>query len=211
MFTSPGSRARPGAIGNWRINNEMYVGANVTVNTSTLVVGTLPNTSILANTLCIQVANSSGQTVITPLTYSVGNSTANSFGNSTSDTWANSTANTVINPGLLTLAGAGSNTGFTLGTAVVSGGTGANGYTYLPNGLLMQWGNSIANTAGVIHTFQVPFTTNVLSVQLMMMPGMTNFIGANAAYVSAANSTTFTAKSVSATTANTVMFLAVGH
>lgn len=50
-----------------------------------------------------------------------------------------------------------------LGTSSIT----ANGYTRLPNGLLMQWGNQpAANTTSGNVTFPVPFTTAVYSIQI---------------------------------------------
>lgn len=39
----------------------------------------------------------------------------------------------------------------------------ANGYTVLPGGVVLQWGNALANTTGNTVMFPVPFTVNVYS------------------------------------------------
>jgi len=40
----------------------------------------------------------------------------------------------------------------------------ANGYTYLPNGLLLQWGSAPASTSGVTSNFPTPFPTNAFAI-----------------------------------------------
>ena len=42
----------------------------------------------------------------------------------------------------------------------------ANGWTYLPSGILMQWGYQTVSTSGNTITFVKPFTTSCFSVQL---------------------------------------------
>jgi len=42
----------------------------------------------------------------------------------------------------------------------------ANGYTYLPNGLLLQWGTSTANSTVGSITFPIVFPTNCFSLTL---------------------------------------------
>lgn len=58
------------------------------------------NTTVYAygNSTIELLANSSGQTVITPISWTVGNSTANATGNSTMELISNSTSQTVITP-----------------------------------------------------------------------------------------------------------------
>lgn len=107
----------------------------------------------------------------------VGNSSVNCFVNSTSLTFTNassrmslgnSTSNSVVNStGFYTthtLSGANatlSTNTLTLGSSSVSG----NGYTWLPNGLKLNWGwVSANNTTGGNAVFSSAFTTAVYSV-----------------------------------------------
>jgi len=55
-----------------------------------------------------------------------------------------------------------SNTNLIVGASSV----GANGYSYLPNGLLMQWGKLAVTTSGATITFSTAFPTAALSIQL---------------------------------------------
>ena len=55
-----------------------------------------------------------------------------------------------------------SNTDLRVGTFSI----GANGYSYLPNGLLLQWGKLAVTTSGATITFSTPFSTGALSIQL---------------------------------------------
>ena len=128
------------------------------------------------NSIIYIVANSTSQTVFTPLTFSFGNSTANTSGNSIFTAVTNSTANSQVTPGLfsaanstantqvgkgtVTLQGAGSNSGLTLGTSSIAG----NGYTWLPNGLLMQWMTcTTVNSTAQAFSLPVAFPTSKLA------------------------------------------------
>lgn len=85
----------------------------------------------------------------------------NTVVNSTFFTLGNSTVNTFINSTTLDIT---SNTGFLLGSFAST----ANGYTYLPNGLLINWGRvAAANTAaGTFATYSAPYSTSTLAVYL---------------------------------------------
>ena len=202
--------------------NSIFIG-NTTANSS-------------ANSTVDTFANSTGQTVFTPVTLLVGNTTANYIGvNSTSGTfvqnatansfclpgtatwgnttanvsvwgltaqtnyqnatantfeapgqgtWGNSianvhitgltaqvncinaTANTLISPGTIVLKGAGSNT-ITMGAnsqlANNSATVGANGYTFIPNGFLLQWIANTANNTAVQKTWPVAFPNHFVA------------------------------------------------
>ena len=87
----------------------------------------------------------------TDLTLSTGNlSGANIVVTSGTDIQLN--GNTVIS----------SNTNLRVGSFSI----GANGYSYLPNGLLMQWGKLAVTTSGATITFSTAFPTGALSIQL---------------------------------------------
>lgn len=72
----------------------------------------------------------------------------------------NTTINSTLAAGNTTITGSASvstNT-FNLGSSSLT----ANGYTYLPNGLIMQWGDVVANTTSGNVTFAVAFPTAIL-------------------------------------------------
>lgn len=94
------------------------------------------------------------------------------------------------------------NTGLTVGTSSKS----ANGYSYLPNGVLLQWGTVSANNTVGNATFPIAFPTACQSVTM-------NVIGsANVAYHAAAPNTTIAQiRTSSTTTALSVEYTAIGY
>lgn len=90
---------------------------------------------------------------------------------------------------------------FTLGSSATT----ANGYTYLPNGLLMQWGTGSANVTTAAQSFPIPFTSSLYSITLSQT---SNSIGA-IVYINASNSTTFTPRSGNAS-GQTYYYMAIG-
>jgi hypothetical protein len=95
-----------------------------------------------------------------------------------------------------------SNTGLTLGTASKA----ANGYSYLPNGLLMQWGTVLANTTVGNATFPIAFPSACQSVQMSVIGS------ANIAYHAATQNTTVAQiRTTSPTTTISVEYLAIGY
>lgn len=99
--------------------------------------------------------------------------------------------------------GVSSNT-LTLGTSTIA----ANGYTYLPNGLKMNWGTMIVNTTSNA-TFISAFTTNAYFVGVTPINSGT-YSGANVPNVPVVNNTGAQIRSLSTTTANTCYFWAIG-
>jgi hypothetical protein len=91
-----------------------------------------------------------------------------------------------------------------LGTSTIS----ANGYTYLPNGMKMNWGKLVCNTVSQI-TFSSAFSTALVS--LTVTPASNIYVGANTPYVFASNTTTANVYSGSTTTTNNVYFVAIGY
>jgi hypothetical protein len=134
-----------------------------------------------------------------------GNATFNSNVTINSNTTVNRiTANTVE-----TVNGSVSTNTFTLGASLVA----ANGYTRLPNGLLMQWGTqaaSVNNATVATVTFPATFSS-VYSVQITIANSSTKET-ALAAVVNAVSTTSFTWKSSLATAAATanIYYLAIG-
>ena len=82
----------------------------------------------------------------------------------------------------------------------------ANGYTYLSNGLLYQWGTVSANSTTGNATFTVAFPTACQSVTLSVIGS------ANIAYqVASPNTTVATIRTSSTTTAINVQYQAIGY
>lgn len=92
----------------------------------------------------------------------------------------------------------------TLGTSTKA----ANGYTFLPNGMKMNWGVMVCNTTSTA-TWSSAFGTNAVSVSVT--PISTTHVAANVPYVSAVTSTTGTIRSASTTSTATVYFTAIGY
>jgi hypothetical protein len=133
---------------------------NLTVSTGNtsgpaIVVGSSTDVWIRANTSSNSlIANSSG--VRFPLTVTVNGAVTISNTLST----GNTTITGLLSTGNTTITGTGSvstNT-FNLGSSSKT----ANGYTYLFNGVIMQWGQVLANTVSGNVTFSVSFPNAIL-------------------------------------------------
>ena len=158
------------------------------VNTSGLYVTGLVNTTLVTtgggggsatggitvNSSVITIGNTTVNVSTNSTHFYAGNSTYYGFGNSTADALVSPTGNLVLTSTSLTLSNASANvivgntTGLYVNTNVLNLGTSnnnANGYTYLPNGIKMNWGWVSANssTAGAI-TFSSAYTTNAYVV-----------------------------------------------
>lgn len=97
---------------------------------------------------------------------------------------------------------AGGSTVYTVNTTSTS--KTANGYTYLPNGLIMQWGNyPNANSTANVISFPLLFPSNVYSITVS-----SNTTSANVG-IYAQNSSTFTVRTDSAT-ASPIFWQAIG-
>jgi len=94
---------------------------------------------------------------------------------------------------------------FTLGT---SSPTAANGYTYLPNGLIMQWGIFVCNTTSQ-PVFATPFPTAVVSIQAIGRT--TTHRGANTITINTVNLANAQIVSASTTTTANAYYLAIGY
>lgn len=183
------------SIGSIAFNNTT-TSTTVSVN-SVLVGNSTVNTTV--NSIAATFANNNGTLTVTPLAITIASDSANvSIGNSSVNTTSNSSY--IITSGM-TLR---SNT-FNLGsTPTVS----TNGYSWLPNGLKMNWGVLVVNSSSVA-TFANSFGTNALSVQVT--PIGTNYIGANTIYISGVNSTAAVIRSASTTTTANAYYLAIGY
>jgi hypothetical protein len=101
-----------------------------------------------------------------------------------------------------TLARTGSNT-FTLGTSSAA----ANGYTFLPNGILMQWGWVASNSSVGNITFPVAFPTAIFSYQATS----NSTVAANLVSIIAANTTIMNVRSLSVAAASNSWWMAIGN
>jgi hypothetical protein len=118
----------------------------------------------------------------------------------------NSTVNAVINS-LAFVVGNSSVTATLNSTALMFGASsiGANGYSYMPNGLIYQWGFGVATTgAGGAFTFPLTFPTAVFSVQVTAQGKAL----ANDTFVNAVSTSGFNVITSTATT--NVYYTAIG-
>ena len=82
----------------------------------------------------------------------------------------------------------------------------ANGYVWLPNDVLFQWGTVVANTTSGNATFSLAFPTACRGVTLSVIGS------ANVAYqLATPNTTVATIRTSSTTTAISVEYMAVGY
>jgi len=145
---------------------------NTTINTTALAIGNSSANSLLSQTqLNINASATIGSALVNTTAFYLGNSTVNWTANNSRITikQANVTSNS-----------------FSLGSYYAGVTNFANGYTVLPNGLLMQWGyiaavNSTANLTTFSSVGGVAFT-NIFSVSVTSTT-------ANHVFVSSANST----------------------
>jgi len=141
------------------------------------VVGTVGSTanSFLANATTIAIGNSTVNASMNTSHFFSGNSTVYGLGNNTAEGVFNTVTNTSVVMTASTLAVGNTTTNVTINTSsiVISSNTlnlgtataAANGATFLPNGLKLNWGWVSANstTAGAI-TFTSAYTTNAYVV-----------------------------------------------
>lgn len=157
-------------------------------------------TTSLANVSSMTFTNSTSTAVANASNLRIGSGTANSVLTSNSLTIANSSASiSIVNPANLTIT---SNTGLNIGTPTLA----ANGFSYLPNGLLANWGWVSANTISGTITFTRAFTAVPYSVQLTAAVA-----AANNPYHSATPTTSgATVRNQSTGTGANVFYFAIG-
>ena len=228
--TTPGYKLD--ITGDVRASANLYVaavnvGANLVVNTTSISVGNSLST-FSSNSTSISVGNSTVNTFSNSTHFYSGNSTVYGLGNNTSESLVyagsgnlvmtatnfviSNTTSAVVTANLagITLGASAnvsipSNTGLVLGTGSLA--TSANGFTYLPNGLLMNWGVFAANSSTTTNAiFAKAFTTAVFSVTTTSVAGaFYTYLAANAALSNVA------IRSSSTTTASDVQFIAIGY
>ena len=180
-------------VANTRLSTDRLVILSNAASTAVLKTISVANLGTVGYTGSIGYAGSVGATGYTgSLGYTGSVGTANA---SAQYTWSNTQtfSNTIT---------FSANAGISLGSSSKA----ANGYTYLPNGVLMQWGTVVANNSTGNATFSVAFPTACQHVSM-------NVIGsANVAYhVAAPNTTVATIRTGSTTTAISVEYLAIGY
>ena len=164
---------------------------NTVVNTTAIAANSANISGVLTsgNTSIIGFANISS-------TLASGNVTVTGFANISS----------TLASGNLTVTGSANITSNTLN--IVSRSLTSNGYTYLTNGLIFQWGEVTANSssAGDI-TFPIPFTTSLYSITATCLSTV-NSTTYNVNLL-AANTTTANVRSANATS-RSVYWQAIG-
>jgi len=191
--------------------------ANVTSNTLTLGTSTISNTL----TATVAIANTTGGFTCGNSTLAAGHRVTISGTLAGTGTITGYTSPTTYKVSAVT--GTSPNvTGFTLtteagGALTTSAGTltgltyttdTTNGYSYLPNGLKINFGRFVANTTSQV-TFTSPFATAVMSISVT--PANTVYLAANVPYVFTSNTTTANIYSASTTTSSNCYYLAIGY
>jgi len=197
-----------------------FASNNATVANNVLIGNSTVNS--VANSTTVSISNSTSEVTTTSGSILVGNSTVNSIANSSTIVVSNSTSSITVSEGTIAVGNStvnttansslvnatsvtvNSNTGLTLGTSDTS----ANGFTYLPNGLIIQYGSVDANTTVGDITFANVFPTGLYSLTVT-----TNIAGAyDSTYQSiviASNTSTANVRTANVTT-KSVSYTAIG-
>ena len=182
------------------------------VNATRINVGNTVNVganSIINATAHFITSNSTVNAVMTATSLTFSNTTAVPFTANVTGVYTTGTVNAashtvgsnfIANSTATTIA---ANT-LTLGTSTIA----ANGYSYLPNGLKMNFGRFVANTTSQV-TFTSAFATAVVSISVT--PANTVYLAANVPYVFTSNTTTANIYSASTTTTSNCYYLAIGY
>ena len=205
------------------VGNTVNVGANSIINatahfrTSNSTVNavmtatslTFSNTSAINATAHFITSNSTVNAIMTATSLTFSNTTAVPFTANVTGVYTTGTVNAtshtvgsnfIANSTATTIA---ANT-LTLGTSTIA----ANGYSYLPNGLKMNFGVFVANTTSQV-TFTSAFATAVVAISVT--PANTVYIAANVPYVFTSNTTTANIYSASTTTSSNCYYVAIGY
>ena len=175
------------------VGNTVNVGANSIINATAHFITSNSTVNAIMTATSLTFSNTTAVPFTANVTgvYTTGtvNATSHTVG---SNFIANSTATTIA-----------ANT-LTLGTSTIA----ANGYSYLPNGLKMNFGVFVANTTSQV-TFTSAFATAVVAISVT--PANTVYIAANVPYVFTSNTTTANIYSASTTTSSNCYYLAIGY
>ena len=175
------------------VGNTVNVGANNIINATAHFITSNSTVNAVMTATSLTFSN----TTAVPFTandtgvYTTGTVNATSY-TVGSNFIANSTATTIA-----------ANT-LTLGTSTIA----SNGYSYLPNGLKMNFGRFVANTTSQV-TFTSAFATAVVSISVT--PANSVYIAANVPYVFTSNTTTANIYSASTTTSSNCYYVAIGY
>ena len=175
------------------VGNTVNVGANSIINATAHFITSNSTVNAVMTATSLTFSNTTAVPFTANVTgvYTTGTVTATSH-TVGSNFIANSTATTIA-----------ANT-LTLGTSTIA----ANGYSYLPNGLKMNFGVFVANTTSQV-TFTSAFATAVVAISVT--PSNTVYLAANAPYVFTSNTTTANIYSASTTTSSNCYYLAIGY
>ena len=175
------------------VGNTVNVGANSIINATAHFITSNSTVNAIMTATSLTFSNTTAVPFTANVTgvYTTGtvNATSHTVG---SNFIANSTATTIA-----------ANT-LTLGTSTIA----ANGYSYLPNGLKINFGVFIANTTSQV-TFTSAFAAAVVSI--LVTPANTVYIAANVPYVFTSNTTTANIYSASTTTSSNCYYVAIGY
>ena len=161
------------------------------VNTIAVAVGA----NVIVNSSAVFVGNSTVNTIATSSNFKVG---ANLTVNTSAIFVGNSTVNATISSSSINIT---SNTGFTLGNSTAS----SNGFTFLPNGIKMNWGWISANSSDGNATFSSAFSVNAYVVTATSNSAVATYQAA----VIGANTTVALIRTANATSTN-VYWTAIG-
>jgi hypothetical protein len=175
------------------VDNTVNVGANSIINATAHFITSNSTVNAIMTATSLTFSNTTSVPFTANVTgvYTTGtvDATSHTVG---SNFIANSTATTIA-----------ANT-LTLGTSTIA----ANGYSYLPNGLKMNFGVFVANTTSQV-TFTSAFATAVVAISVT--PANTVYLAANLPYVFTSNTTTANIYSASTTTSSNCYYLAIGY
>ena len=175
------------------VGNTVNVGANSIINATAHFITSNSTVNAIMTATSLTFSNTTAVPFTANVTgvYTTGtvNATSHTVG---SNFIANSTATTIA-----------ANT-LTLGTSTIA----ANGYSYLPNGLKMNFGVFVANTTSQV-TFTSAFATAVVAISVT--PSNTVYLAANVPYVFTSNTTTANIYSASTTTSSNCYYVAIGY
>lgn len=183
---------------NFGNSSTWYVGnstVNVSSNSSTFKIGA----NVSGNTLALKINAAVGNAVVNATMMQVQNSS--SVANLTASALTIGTA--VVNATVVQTASANISTNtFTFGTSSIA----ANGYSRLPNGLLLQWGTVSSNSSVGNITFPALFTA-VYSVQVT--PCTATYSTTYSSILIASNTSTANVRTGNTTSIN-VTYMAIG-
>ena len=192
------------------VGNTVNVGANSIINaTAHFITSNSTVNAIMTATSLTLTSNSTVNAIMTATSLTFSNTTAVPFTANVTGVYTTGTVNAtshtvgsnfIANSTATTIA---ANT-LTLGTSTIA----ANGYSYLPNGLKMNFGVFVANTTSQV-TFTSAFATAVVAISVT--PSNTVYLAANVPYVFTSNTTTANIYSASTTTSSNCYYLAIGY